>query len=169
MNAERIGIICPSVERLRAPLETALGTLGVPYSVDGEIRFAQTPFGQALTALVRFAWLGGARRELFTFLRSPFSGLERRSVDFVEGRLRGRAVQGPERVVEEGEKLHGRAFPALAELRDSTDPVEALRVLSVRMLRNAYGLDHPPVGETSRLDLRTYQTISKLLNELDRW
>jgi ATP-dependent helicase/nuclease subunit B len=167
--AEKIGIVCPSVDRVRAPLETALGTLGIPYAVDGEVRVDQTAFGNALTSLLRFAWLGGPRRELFTFLRSPFSGLERRNVDFVEGRLRGRAVQAPDRVVEEGEKLHGRPFPALAELRDSADPVEAVRVLAVRMLRNAYGLDHPPVGETSRLDLRTYQTISKLLAELDRW
>jgi ATP-dependent helicase/DNAse subunit B len=169
MSAERIGIVCPSVDRLRAPLETALGTLGVPYAVDGEIRLAQTPFGQALIALVRFAWLGGARRELFTFLRSPFSGLERRSVDFVEGRLRGRAVQAPERVLEEGEKLHGRAFPALAELRDSDEPVEAVRLLAARMLRNAYGLDAPPVGETSRRELRAYEALTRLLTELDRW
>jgi ATP-dependent helicase/DNAse subunit B len=167
--AEKIGIVCPSVDRVRAPLETALGTLGIPYAIDGEIRVDQTAFGQALTSLLRFAWLGGPRRELFTFLRSPFSGLERRNVDFVEGRLRGRAVQAPDRVVEEGEKLHGRAFPALGELRDSADPVEAVRVLTARMLRNAYGLEQPPVGETSRLDLRTYQTISKLLSELDRW
>src|SRR2546430_9094773 len=119
MNAERIGIICPSVERMRAPLETALGTLGVPYSVDGEVRVAQTPFGQALTALVRFAWLGGTRRDLFSFLRSPFSGLERRSVDFVEGRLRGRGVQLPARVLEETEKLRGVPLPVLDELRSA--------------------------------------------------
>ncbi len=167
--AEKIGIVCPSVDRVRAPLETALGTLGIPYAVDGEIRVAQTAFGQALTSILRFAWLGGPRRELFSFLRSPFSGVERRNVDFVEGRLRGRAVQAPERVVEEGEKLHGRAFPALAELGDAADPVEAVRALARRMLRNAYGLEQPPVGEASRLDLKTYETISRLLTELDRW
>jgi hypothetical protein len=66
MRAESIGIVCPSVERLRAPLETALGTLGIPYAVDGEVRLAQTPFGQSLISLLRFAWLGGPRRELFT-------------------------------------------------------------------------------------------------------
>ncbi|HTO26472.1 MAG TPA: hypothetical protein VMJ49_11260, partial [Gaiellaceae bacterium] len=88
--AERIGIVCPSVERLRAPLETALGTLGVPYSIDGEVRLVQTPFGAAVASLLRFAWLGGTRGDLFSYLRSPFSGLERRAVDFVEGRLRGR-------------------------------------------------------------------------------
>ena len=111
--AEKIGIVCPSVDRVRAPLETALGTLGIPYAVDGEIRVDQTAFGQALTSMLRFAWLGGPRRELFTFLRSPFSGLERRNVDFVEGRLRGRAVQAPERVVEEG----GEAARARRSLR----------------------------------------------------
>ena len=167
--AEAIGIICPSVERVRAPVETALGTLGIPYAVDGEVRVDQTAFGHALTSILRFAWLDGPRRELFAFLRSPFSGLERRNVDFVEGRLRGRAVQAPDRVVEEGEKLHGRAFPALAELRESADPVEAVRSLTARMLRNAYGLEQPPVGEASRLDLRTYDRVSRLLTELDRW
>jgi ATP-dependent helicase/DNAse subunit B len=167
--AERIGVVCPGVDRLRAPLETAFGTLGIPYSIDGEVRLAQTPLGQALAAMLRFAWLGGGRSELFAFLRSPFSGVERRAVDFVEGRLRGRAVQAPERVVEEGERLHGRPFPAVAELRDAQDPVAAVRVLAARMLRNAYGLDAPPVGESSRLDLRTYETLNRLLTELDRW
>jgi ATP-dependent helicase/DNAse subunit B len=167
--AERIGIVCPGIERIRAPLETALGTLGIPYAIDGEVRLAQTPFGQAVAALLHFAWLGGPRRDLFTFLRSPFSGVERRAVDFVEGRLRGRAVQAPERVVEEGERLHGRSFPALAELRDADDPVDALRSLAKRMLRNAYGLEAPPVGESSRLDLRAYEALSRLLTELERW
>jgi ATP-dependent helicase/DNAse subunit B len=167
--AERIGIVCPSVERVRAPLETAFGTLGIPYAIDGEIRLAQTPFGQALAGILRFAWLGGPRRDLFGFLRSPFSGLERRAVDFVEGRLRGRAVQSPDRVVEEGERLHGRPFPALAELRDCEDPLDAVRALATRMLRNAYGLETPPVGEGSRVDLRAYETLNRLLTELERW
>ncbi len=166
---ERIGVVCPSVERWRAPLETVLGTLGVPYSVDGEVRLVQTPLGHALNAMLRFAWLGGTRRDLFSFLRSPFSGLERRAVDFVEGRLRGRAIQAPERVVEESEKLRGGPVPGLAELRDAGDPVGAVRDLAARMLRNAYGLDGPPVGELSRLDLRTYETVTRLLGELDRW
>jgi ATP-dependent helicase/DNAse subunit B len=167
--AERIGIVCPSTERLRAPLDTALGTLGVPYSLDGELRVAQTPFGQALTALVRFAWLGGTRRDLFTFLRSPFSGLERRSVDFVEGRLRGRAVQLHDRVLEETEKLRGAPLPILDELRDATEPIDAIRALATRMLRNAYDPERPPVGETSRRDLRAFEAVDRLLRELARW
>jgi ATP-dependent helicase/DNAse subunit B len=166
---ERIGIVCAAVDRVRAPLETALATLGVPYSIDGEVRVAQTPFGHALTSLLRFAWVGGSRRELFAFLRSPFSGLERRAVDFVEGRLRGRAVQSPERVVEEGERLQGRPFPALAELQAADDALDAARVLAARMIRNAYGLERPPVGESSRLDLRAHEAVSRVLGELERW
>jgi ATP-dependent helicase/DNAse subunit B len=167
--AERIGIVCPSVERWRAPIETALGTLGIPYAIAGELRLTQTTLGQALVSMLRFAWLGGTRVELFTFLRSPFSGVERRAVDFVEGRLRGRAVQAPERVVEEAEKLRGAPLPLLAELRDADEPIEAVRLLAERMVRNGYGLEHPPAGESSRLDLRSYEALVRLLEELERW
>ena len=167
--AERIGVVCPNIERWRAPLETALGTLDVPYAIDGELRLVQTPVGQALAAILRFAWLGGARGDLFTYLRSPFSGVARHGVDFVEGRLRGLAVQAPDRVVEEAEKLRGAPLPALDELRGADDPVAAVRELSARMLRNAYGLEAPPVSESSRLDLRAVDALTRLLAELDRW
>ncbi|MBX5474703.1 MAG: PD-(D/E)XK nuclease family protein [Thermoleophilia bacterium] len=166
---ERIGIVCPALERWRGPLDTVLGTLGIPYALDAELRLAQTPLGQALTALLRFAWLDGTRNDLFTFLRSPFSGLERRAVDFVEGRLRGRAVQTPERVVEETERLRGGPLPALVELREADDPVAAVRALAARMLRSAYGLDAPVADEASRLDLRAHEALSRLLGELERW
>ncbi|HKT45734.1 MAG TPA: hypothetical protein VJQ85_13100, partial [Gaiellaceae bacterium] len=167
--AERIGIVCPSVERLRAPLETALATLGVPYSIDGEVRIGQTPLGHALVSILRFAWLGGTRADLFTYLRSPFSGLPRHAVDFVEGRLRGRAIQSPDRVVEEGEKLRGAPLPALDDLRAAGDPVAAVRELAARMLRSAYGLEGPPTGESSGLDLRAYEGATRLFAELDGW
>ena len=72
------------------PLETVLGTLGIPFAIEGRLRLGQTPFGQALLALLRFAWQQGGRRDLYAFLRSPFSGFARSNVDFLEGRLRGR-------------------------------------------------------------------------------
>jgi ATP-dependent helicase/nuclease subunit B len=167
--AEAIGIVCPSTERWRAPLDTVLGSLGIASTVDGEVRIAQTPLGQALAAFLRFAWLGGTRTDLFTYLRSPFSGVSRHAVDFVEGRLRGRAVQSPERVVEEAEKLRGSPLPALADLSAAEDPISAVGEIAERMLRSAYGLDGPPVGDLSRLDLRAYESVTRLLGELQRW
>ncbi len=85
MPPERIGLVVPGYDRLRGALETVLGSFGVPYAVDGELRLTQTPLVHALAALLRFAWGGGTRNDLFRFFRSPFSGLERRSVDFVGG------------------------------------------------------------------------------------
>jgi len=169
MAPEQIGLVVPGYERIRGALETVFGSFGIPYSVDGELRLTQTPLVHALAALLRFAWGGGTRNDLFHFLRSPFSGLERRSVDFVEGRLRGRAVQSPERVVEEAERLRDGPLPALAELREAADPVEAVRELAERMLRNAYGLERPPADAASRLDLRAYEALRRLLSELAGW
>ena len=89
-----VALVCPSLERWRAPLETVVRTLGIPYAVEARVRLPQTPLGHALLSLLRFAWLGGGRARA---LRLPPLAVLRRSraraVDFVEGRLRGRAVQ----------------------------------------------------------------------------
>ncbi len=166
---EQIGVVCPSLERLRTPLETALVTLGVPYAVDAPQRLGQTPYGQALLALLRFAWLGGGRRDLFVFLRSPYSGLARSSADYVEGRLRGRAITAPERVEHEMEALRGARLPVLDALREERSALSAVRAASATLLRAAHGLDRPPVGEVSRQDLRAHETCARLLDELEGW
>ncbi len=169
MPPERIGLVVPGYDRLRGALETALGSFGIPYAVDGDLRLTQTPLANALAAMLRFAWGGGTRNDLFRFLRSPFSGLERRSVDFLEGRLRGRAVQMPERVIDEAERLRGTPLPALAELREAADPAAAVRDLAERMLRNAHGVERPPADPASRLDLRAHEALTRLLRELEGW
>ncbi|HKP16893.1 MAG TPA: PD-(D/E)XK nuclease family protein [Gaiellaceae bacterium] len=167
--AEEILVVCPSLERVRAPLEAAFGTLGLPYALEGVLRLSQTPFGRALTSLLRFAWLGGSRRDLFAFVRSPFSGLPRSHADFLEGRLRGRGVRSPERIEAEIEKLRGQSLPFLDRLRAAPSPLAAVRELAGSMLRAAYGLDAPPAREAARLDLRSYQAVLTLLDELDGW
>src|SRR2546421_5616148 len=85
---EQIGIVCPSLERWQAPLETALGTLGVPYALEAYAPFDRTPYGQALLSLLRFAWLGGGRGGLYGFLRSAYSSFTRHDVDLLGGALR---------------------------------------------------------------------------------
>ena len=164
-----IGVVVPSLERWRGPLETAFGTLGVPYAVDAPLRFGQTGYGQALLALLRFAWSGADRSELFRYLRSPYSGLKRSSVDFVEGRLRGRAISAAARVEEELEALREARLPALDALRAAESPIEAVRELSLSMLRAAYGLERPPADEASRDDLRAFESCRRLLAELEGW
>jgi ATP-dependent helicase/DNAse subunit B len=167
---EEIALVCPSVERYRAPLETALGSLGVPYAVEGRSRLDQTAFGRALLALLAFAWQGRGRVELYGFLRSPYSGLSRASVDWIEGRLRGRAVETGERTEEETMRLRdGHPLRPLELVRKAPSPLEAVRELARFMLRAAHGVESPPVGEESRQDLRAFESIARLVDELEGW
>ena len=166
--AEQILVVCPSVERLRAPLETAFGTLGVPYALEGPVRLGQTTFGHALLAALRHAWIEPTRRGLFAFLRSPYSGLAKAHVDFLEGRLRGRAIRD-ERVEEEAVELRGARFPLLETLRAAPGPLEGVRGLAAAMLRAAHGLEGPPPSERARVDLRAFDALARLLDELAAW
>src|SRR2546429_136088 len=167
---EEIALVCPRVERYRAPLETALGSLGVPYAIEGQIRFDQTELGRALLSLLRFAWQGGGRGQLYGFLRSPYSGLARAGVDWIEGRLRGRAVETGERTEEETMRLRdGHPLPPLELLRKAQTPLAALLDLARFMLRAAHGLESPPVGEESRQDLRAFEALNRLVGELEGW
>jgi ATP-dependent helicase/DNAse subunit B len=164
---EAVGLVCPSLDRLRAPLETVLSAAGVPYAIEGRVRLGQTPFGHSLLSALRFLWQSESRRDLFGFLRSSYSGLPRASADYLEGRLRGLGVRSEveERVV----ALRGQPLPALDDVRAAPSPVEAVRVLARTMLRGAHGLEGPPVGEASRLDLRAWEAVNRLLEELDGW
>jgi ATP-dependent helicase/DNAse subunit B len=165
-----IALVVPSVERWRAPLETVLGTLAIPFAIEGRVRLAQTAFGQALVSLLRFEWQQGGRRELYAFLRSPYSGFVRSNVDFLEGRLRGRGVAARESVEEETIRLRdGQPLPPLEALRGASGPVAAVRAIAAAMLRSAHGLDAPPVGDASRADLRSFESLSRVLDELDGW
>ncbi|HZQ81693.1 MAG TPA: PD-(D/E)XK nuclease family protein [Gaiellaceae bacterium] len=166
---DQIALVAPSLEQWRGPLETVLGSLDVPYAIESRVRLGATALGHALLQFLRYAWADAGRRELFGYLRSPYSGLARSSVDYVEGRLRGRAIHTPARVEEEAEKLREAPVPALAELRAAEDPVVAVRTLLRSMLRAAYGTEAPPAGETSRLDLRAYGHALELLTELENW
>ena len=154
---EQIALVAPSVEQWRAPLETVLGGLGVPYAIESRVRLGATPLGHALLQLLRYTWLDAGRRELFAFLRSPYSGLGR-----VVGRLRrGPVARAARSTLRRGSRRRRRSCarrrcprsPSCAAPRRRSAGVRAL----IRsMLRSAYGTDAPPAGETSRLDLRAY-------------
>ena len=78
-------LACAARDRARRPRR--------PVLVESRVRLGDTPLGHALLAVAALR-MGRrpARRELFAYLRSPYSGLARSSVDYVEGRLRGRAI-----------------------------------------------------------------------------
>jgi hypothetical protein len=164
--AERIGLAVDSPERWRAVLEAAFGALEVPWAAEAQLRLPQTAVGEALLSLLRFTWLGGGRRDLFAFLRSPFSGLQRTSVDFVEGRLRGRAISAPERVEEESEKLRGAEVPLLAELRAAATPVAGAGRAVTAFASLAHGLRGSASGDAAIADLRALDAVLRTLGEL---
>jgi ATP-dependent helicase/DNAse subunit B len=166
---EQIAIVCPSLERWRAPLETGLGGLGVPLAVAARPRLPQTPFGRALLALLRFVWLGAGRRELYGFLRTPYSGVARPKVDFLEGRLRGRAINAHDRVEAETLALHGNPFPIVKELREAPTPLDGLCATAARMLTHAHGVQAPPAHDAARVDLRAFEAVRRLADELEGW
>jgi ATP-dependent helicase/DNAse subunit B len=165
----RIALVVPGVDRFRAPLETAFGPLGIPFAVEGRLRLDRTPFGQALLALLAYDWRAGGRRDLFRFLRSPYSGVTRAHADYVEGRLRGRAVSEHDRVEEVVRELRGQPLPPLEQLRAAETPLDGVRGLAQSMLRSAHGLEGPPVGEQANLDLRAYEEVTRVLDELADW
>jgi ATP-dependent helicase/DNAse subunit B len=167
--AEEIGVVCPALDRWRAALDTAFVTLGVPYAIEGRLRLGQTPLGQAMLGLLRYAWLDGERRDLFSFLRSPYSGLARTHVDFLEGRLRGRGVNTAARIEEEVQKLRGQPLPHLGPVRAADDPVAATRELARAMARSAHGDQAPPTKASAQLDLRVQAQVARLADELDNW
>jgi ATP-dependent helicase/DNAse subunit B len=167
--AEEIAVVAPSIERSRAPLEAVFTSLGIPFAVEGTVALGRTRFGQALLGVLRFAWLAGGRRDLYTFLRSPYSGLPRYRADFAEGRLRGRAVAEPGRVEEETRRLLGHGIPALDELRAAGGSIEGARAALRTMARAAYGLEGTAIGDTPRLDLRAHGVALDVLDEVEGW
>ena len=165
-DPEAIGIVCESIERWRTPLDATFAAFGVPVAIEERPPLGQSSFGAALLSLLRFAWLGGDRGDLFAFLRSPFSGTPRRSVDFVEGRLRGRAVRAADRVEEEGDKLRGAPVAQLVALREAATPLEGAARLVRSMASAAHGLASPPTGDVARADLAACEAAAGLLEEL---
>jgi ATP-dependent helicase/nuclease subunit B len=166
-----VALVCPTLERWRAPVETAFGTLGIPYSFEAPLPLGATPYGHALLSVLRYAWLGGDRRgELFAYLRSSYSGVPRHNVDFLEGRLRGRAIATRARVEETLEELRPGVLESVQRLRaDTADALDLVHELAAAMLRAAYGLEAPPTGEPARLDLRAHEACIRLLDELAGW
>ena len=89
VEAADIGIIVPSVDHMRAPLETAFGALGVPYAVEGSRRLARTPFGRACRRCCASPGSGADGRISTRFSVLRTQGFPRSQVDFAEAAYAG--------------------------------------------------------------------------------
>lgn len=164
---DEIAVVCPSIDPYRATLRTVFEAAGVPVSIESQEPFRSTPFGQSLLSLLRFGWGGGERPLLYGHLRSPYSGLARRDVDWLEGQLRGRGVRTAARTIEVTKELRaGRTLETLDAVIADRDPIEVVRRLVGLMTRSAHGLTQPPVNEGARADLRAKDAVVRALDQL---
>ena len=101
-------------------------TLGVPYSLEGRLRLGQTPFGQALLVLLRFAWLGGgAPRALLVPALAVLRARRAPTPTSSKAGCADGACQAA-RVEEETITLRGQPLPLLDRVRDAADPLAAV-------------------------------------------
>jgi hypothetical protein len=167
--AEAIGVVCASSQRARGALDTAFAALEIPSAFELRRALGETPLGRALVGLLRYAWLEGSRADLFTYLRSPYSGLARSHVDFLEGRLRGRGLLSPARVDEALESFSPGVLAPVLALREADALLEAVARAVESMLRAAHGEDDPPVDAVGRRDLRASDAALRELDGLAQW
>ncbi len=152
---EQICVIVTDTAPWRQVLESAFAAHELPAEVDATVELPTTAFGGALLALLRFAWFDGDRADLFRYLRSPFSGVLRRTVDHAEGRLRGRGMITGEHVRATLRELeYDRLLAAVDELEDDGDPLDQVerRVRTRRRSSTARrpAAMSPPVRTASR-------------------
>ena len=166
---EEIALVVPSVERWRAPLETVLGTIGIPFAVEGRVRLGQTPFGQALLALLRFGGSGAAPRPLRV---SPLAVL--RLHPLARRLSRGQAARraaSPTHETVEAETVQardGQPLPQLEALERGSAGRGGARAHDRDAARRARARGAAG-GRGARGDLRAYDAVGRLLDELDGW
>ena len=164
---EQIALVAPSLDGWRAPLETVLGALGVPYAVESRARLgvdAVRARAAAAPSLRVGSTAGAASCSRFSARRTRASPA-RPSISSKAGCAVARSVARARRG--RGREASRGADPAARRAARPASRRRGVRALVRSMVRSAYGTEAPPAGETSRLDLRAYDAALRLLDELD--
>jgi ATP-dependent helicase/DNAse subunit B len=141
LRPDDIAVLTRDTGRWRLALESAFAAAGVPVTVDAPIDLSHTAFGHALLGVLRFAWFDGDRAQLFRFLRSPFAGVPRATVDYAEGRLRGRGALANADVAATLDDLdYNRLLVTAERLAGDGHPIDLIADLARRMSASAGGL-----------------------------
>ena len=168
MPAEQVAVLTSDPSAWRLSLEAAFAAVGLPVDVDARIGFGDTAFGQALLGLLRFAWFGGDRDDLFAFLRTPFAGVPRATVDYAEGRLRGRGALLHDDVKLTLEELeYTRLLVAPDRLAQADDPAAQVAGEARRMSASAAGLTAARLGPAGEAHAAALRALLATLDQLD--
>ena len=57
----------------------------------------------------------------------------------------------------------------MKELREAATPLDGLRATAARMIAHAHGLQAPPSDDAARADLRAFEAVRRLADELEGW
>ncbi len=163
---DRIAVIAAS-EAAIEPVVAGLRAVGVPVRDSRDVPFLQTPFGFALDRLLAYSWDGALRRaDLFAFLRSPWSGVPRRRVDYAESRLRLRAaLTGPVVEAAIADTLPA-ATAAVVALRQEPAALAGIANAVRRMVAAAHEPVARPVAAVHRGELAAVRACLELLDAL---
>ena len=168
---DEILVVCPSLERVRAPLESAFGALGVPYALDATLKIsadARSATRCSRCSATRGSAAAAATCSASSARRTPGSAAPTPTSS--RGACAAAASARPSGWRRRSSKLRGGPIPrARAPARGARPRSPAVRELAASMLRAAHGLDAPPATEAARLDLRAYQALLGLLDELEGW
>ena len=136
--ARAIGIVVPVGRPLRGAARDGVGSFGIPYAVDGELRLARTRSGTRSRRCCASRGSAAAARDLFAL--PPLAVLRARARAPSTSSRAGCAVAPSRRPSASSRRRSAcaaRRCPRSRSCATPADPVEAVRELAERMLRNA--------------------------------
>jgi ATP-dependent helicase/DNAse subunit B len=161
---EQIAVVCRSLARSAAVLESVFIQYGIPTAIAWTVPFADTALGRAVLALARCALLEeqASAQDLLQYLRAP-GVLDRVEVaDWLEARVRREGVAGAEGAMQ---RLGFRPG-AIDAVRARSDPAAELALQARRLLAGSCAGQAVLLEPAQELDARALVRMLEALEEL---